>query len=128
MSAFLLPLHYLTFKVGKVLSVVMLLSYFLPIVLRIGSYERSALASLGKFFLRKIEYSSVKARQKLIARCSQLFFYLQHPIIETPARLMHYISCTTDSLLLMTTISTLPERYRSCKCEPFQSEFHNGIP
>ena len=40
---------------------------------------------------------------------------------------MHYISCTADSLLLMTTISTLPERYRSCKCEPFQSEFHNVI-
>ena len=86
MSAFLLPLHYLTFKVGEVLSVVMLLSYFLPIVLRIGSYERPALASLGKFFLRKIEYSSVKARQKLIARCSQLFFYLQHPIIEPTSK------------------------------------------
>ena len=63
-----------------------------------------------------------------MARCSQLFFHLQHPIIETPYATMHYISCMAASLLLTTTISTLPERYPSCKCEPFQSEFHNGTP
>jgi hypothetical protein len=36
---------------------------------------------------------------------------------------LHYISCIAVHWALFTTISTLPQRYPVCKCEPIQSEF-----
>ena len=128
MSAFLLPLRYLTFKVGEVLSVVVLLRYSLPTVLRVSGYERPRWLRSENSSFGKIEYSSGKARQNPSSTARICFFTYNIRLSKRPTRAMHYISCTADSLLLMTTISTLPERYRSCKCEPFQSEFHNGIP
>ena len=35
-----------------------------------------------------------------VSHCSQLFFYLQHPIIEPHAKHVHYISCIYGGWLL----------------------------
>ena len=71
-----------------------------------------------KIFLGKIEYNSGKALPNLPLHCAQLFFYLQHPIIELPSMQLHNISCIESGCILCTTISTLPQRYRTCKYEP----------
>lgn len=71
------------------------------------------LPSLGEF-----EYSSGKSLNKRVHNNMQQFFLLQHPIIELPLQALHYISCIALLSNVFDTISTLPERYRSCKCEP----------
>ncbi len=54
---------------------------------------------------------------------TELIFHPLQPIIELWRIPLHYISCIIARAPQMHTISTLHERYRVCKSEPFQSEF-----
>jgi hypothetical protein len=95
MSAFLLPLRYLTFKVGEVLSVVVLLRYSLPTVLRVGGYKRprwlrSEISSFGK-----IEYSSGKARLNPLPAARICFFTCNIRLSKRPyaTHAQHLVHC-----------------------------------
>jgi hypothetical protein len=95
MSAFLLPLHYLRLGVEKLLSMVGHSCWLLCRAFRGRRLGRPRLVLPVNFFPNKIRVYQRKSRTKLDRNPTQLFFHLQHPIIELPADhpAQHLVHC-----------------------------------
>jgi hypothetical protein len=100
MSAFLLPLRYLTLGREGAFDGYASSGYFADGVQRVGGLGASAIGYARKKLARKDRVYQWKSPVITVSHRSQLFFYLQHPIIELLTQHMHYISCIYGGWLL----------------------------
>ena len=126
MSAFLLPLHFACPQAKKGFKGFDFLAACADQSMHRLATSAPASISQKLSSLRNSEYSSGKSHpqpswpilENEISAGRRL-----SKLTKTPAFMrVHNISCTHELRGLMTTISTLPQRYRSCKSVPFRSE------
>jgi hypothetical protein len=99
MSAFLLPLRYLTLGREGAFDGYASSGYFADGSQRVGGWGvRDWLCP--KKLARKDRVYQWKSPVITVSHRSQLFFYLQHPIIELLTKHVHYISCIYGGWLL----------------------------